>query len=113
MVQDGRGLIYFTNKKGVLEFDGKNWRLIATPGAVYTLSLLQDDVIMQSSNSIQKLLDAKSMMTGISNFMKTPYPIEIAVQLMEPKLEKWMNENLAQIVEKIVKEEISKIIPKQ
>ena len=74
--------------------------------------LLQDDVIMQSSNSIQKLLDAKSMMTGISNFMKTPYPIEIAVQLMEPKLEKWMNENLAQIVEKIVKEEISKIIPK-
>jgi hypothetical protein len=76
-------------------------------------SLLQDDVIMQSSNSIQKLLDAKSMMTGISNFMKTPYPIEIAVQLMEPKLEKWMNENLAQIVEKIVKEEISKIIPKQ
>jgi len=44
MVQDGRGLIYFTNKKGVLEFDGKNWRLIATPGAVYTLSLLQDDV---------------------------------------------------------------------
>ena len=67
---------------------------------------------MQSSNSIQKLLDAKSMMTGISNFMKTPYPIEIAVQLMEPKLEKWMNENLAQIVEKIVKEEISKIIPK-
>ncbi|MFN9942079.1 MAG: hypothetical protein ACK56I_21660, partial [bacterium] len=25
MVQDGRGLIYFSNKKGVLEFDGKNW----------------------------------------------------------------------------------------
>ncbi|MCX8489846.1 MAG: hypothetical protein ORN54_02140, partial [Cyclobacteriaceae bacterium] len=44
MVQDGRGLIYFTNKRGVLEFDGKNWQLITTPGAVYTLSLLQDEV---------------------------------------------------------------------
>jgi cell pole-organizing protein PopZ len=31
---------------------------------------------------------------------------------MEPKLEKWMNENLSSIVEKIVREEISKIIPK-
>jgi Y_Y_Y domain len=39
MVQDERGLIYFINKKGVLEFDGKNWELISTPGAVYTLLL--------------------------------------------------------------------------
>jgi hypothetical protein len=44
MVQDGRGLLYFTNKKGVLEFDGKNWQLIGTPGAVYTLSLLHEEV---------------------------------------------------------------------
>ncbi len=75
-------------------------------------SILQENVIIQSANSIQKLIDAKAMMSGISNFMQSPYPIEIAVQLMEPKLEKWINENLAQIVEKIVKEEISKIIPK-
>jgi cell pole-organizing protein PopZ len=74
--------------------------------------LLQDHVISQSKNSIQKLIDTKSMVNGIANFMQSPYPIEIAVQLMEPKLEKWMNENLAQIVEKIVKEEISKITPK-
>ena len=74
--------------------------------------ILHEDVILQSSNSIQKLLDTKSMMTGISNFMQSPYPIEIAVQLMEPKLERWINENLAEIVEKVVREEISKIIPK-
>ena len=77
-----------------------------------TRPILHDEVIMQSSNSIQKLLDTKAMMSGISNFMQSPYPIEIAVQLMEPKLERWMNENLAQIVEKVVREEISKIIPK-
>lgn len=44
MVQDSRGLIYFTNKKGVLEFDGKNWQIITTPGAVYTLSILNNEV---------------------------------------------------------------------
>lgn len=46
MVQDDRGLIYFTNKKGVLEFDGKNWQLISTPGAVYTLTLHRNEVFV-------------------------------------------------------------------
>ncbi|MFM9839031.1 MAG: triple tyrosine motif-containing protein [Cyclobacteriaceae bacterium] len=46
MVQDDRGLIYFTNKKGVLEFDGKNWQLIPTPGAVYTLTLHRNEVFV-------------------------------------------------------------------
>ena len=77
-----------------------------------TKPILHEEVIMQSTNSIQKLLDTKEMISGISKFMQSPYPIEIAVQLMEPKLEKWMNENLSSIVEKIVREEISKIIPK-
>jgi cell pole-organizing protein PopZ len=77
-----------------------------------TKPILHEEVIIQSTNSIQKLLDTKEMISGISNFMQSPYPIEIAVQLMEPKLEKWMNENLSSIVEKIVRDEISKIIPK-
>ncbi len=44
IVQDGNGLIYFTNKRGVLEFDGKNWKMITTPGAVYSLCLLQNQL---------------------------------------------------------------------
>jgi len=32
---------------------------------------------------------------------------------MEPRLEKWLNENLPNLVEKIVREEIRKIIPKE
>ena len=31
---------------------------------------------------------------------------------MEPKLEKWLNENLPNLVEEIVRKEIEKIIPK-
>lgn len=42
MVQDSHGVIYFTTRNGVLEFDGHNWRLIPTPGAVYTLSYHKD-----------------------------------------------------------------------
>lgn len=37
MAQDSHGEIYFTNKAGVLEFDGFNWNVISVPGAVYTL----------------------------------------------------------------------------
>jgi hypothetical protein len=56
IVQDANGLIYFTNKKGVLEFDGKNWRLIATPGAVFTLSLLQNQVYVGGVFGFGKLI---------------------------------------------------------
>ncbi len=56
MVQDDRGLIYFTNKKGVLEFDGKNWQLIATPGAVYTLILHRNEVFVGGVFGFGKLI---------------------------------------------------------
>jgi hypothetical protein len=56
MVQDDRGLIYFTNKKGVLEFDGKNWQLIATPGAVYTLTLHRNEVFVGGVFGFGKLV---------------------------------------------------------
>jgi ligand-binding sensor domain-containing protein len=59
MVQDNRGLIYFTNKKGVLEFDGKNWQLISTPGAVYTLSLLNNEVYVGGSFGFGKVATTK------------------------------------------------------
>jgi hypothetical protein len=35
--QTDLGVIYFANKNGILEFDGNNWRLIPTPGSVYTI----------------------------------------------------------------------------
>ncbi len=57
MVQDDRGLIYFTNKKGVLEFDGKNWQLIPTPGAVYTLVLLRNEVFVGGVFGFGKLTE--------------------------------------------------------
>jgi Y_Y_Y domain len=60
MVQDERGLIYFTNKKGVMEFDGKNWQLIATPGAVYTLALHHNEVWVGGVFGFGKLIEKGS-----------------------------------------------------
>jgi hypothetical protein len=44
MAQDKFGLLYFTNKNGVLEFDGKHWFIVNTPGAVYTIATLENEV---------------------------------------------------------------------
>lgn len=74
--------------------------------------LVNEDVIIQSATSVQQLLNAKTLMSGINDFMQSPYPLEIAIQLMEPKLEQWLNENLSQIVEKVVRDEIKRIMPK-
>ena len=39
IVQDKRGVIYFGNNVGVLEYDGVSWRLIKTPNIVRSLAI--------------------------------------------------------------------------
>lgn len=39
IVQTDRGVIYFANKNGVVEFDGRNWDVIESPGAIYSLAV--------------------------------------------------------------------------
>ena len=43
IVEDQRGIMYFANGDGVLEFDGENWRLIEIPDAFGCRSLCIDD----------------------------------------------------------------------
>jgi hypothetical protein len=33
IIQDQRGIMYFGNNEGILEYDGVTWRLIKQPGA--------------------------------------------------------------------------------
>jgi len=76
-------------------------------------SILKQKTVVQASDSIKKLLDAKNVVSTVASFAKSDNFNEMALQLMEPKLEKWLNENLPSLVEKIVREEINKIIPKK
>src|SRR5262249_52917859 len=42
VVQGDSGLMYFANNAGVLEYDGRTWRLIALPSHLDVRSLLKD-----------------------------------------------------------------------
>lgn len=44
MLQDAQGELYFTNRQGILEFDGKNWSEIEIPGAVHAVAANGTDV---------------------------------------------------------------------
>jgi cell pole-organizing protein PopZ len=76
-------------------------------------SLLNTQAASTVTDSIKKLVDAKNVVSGVTSFSKSEAFGDIASQLMEPRLEKWLNENLPALVEKIVREEIKKIIPKE
>ncbi len=78
----------------------------------YSMPLITKDTLHQTTESIRKLMDASNVINGIKTFSQQAPFNEIALQLMEPKLEKWLNDHLPELVEKIVREEISRIIPK-
>ena len=42
VIQDARGIMYFANNAGVLEFDGRNWRLIELPSRLGVRALAID-----------------------------------------------------------------------
>ena len=75
-------------------------------------NLIHEETIYQASNSMKKLMEAKNLVNNIGNFARDETLTKIAINLMEPKLEKWLNENLPLMVENIVREEIEKIVPK-
>ena len=84
----------------------------ASKGANNMGNGIYDSTLRQVGDSLRKLVDAKNVVSGISTFSQGPAFVELATHLMEPKLEKWLNEHLPDLVEKIVREEIKKIIPK-
>ena len=75
-------------------------------------NLIREEAVFQASNSMKKLMEAKNLVNNVGNFARDETLTKIAVSLMEPKLEKWLNDNLPSLVENIVREEIEKIVPK-
>jgi hypothetical protein len=55
MAQGQRGVIYVANKSGVLEFDGRNWSLIPTPGPIYAVTTIGSEVFAAGYNGFGKL----------------------------------------------------------
>src|ERR1041384_1962648 len=45
IAQDNKGVLYFANKAGILEFDGRNWNIITTPAPIYTVTVTEDGTV--------------------------------------------------------------------
>jgi hypothetical protein len=76
MVQDNRGIMYFANSEGVLEFDSLNWRLITLPGGSGAYGLAKDHrgrVYVGGDSEIGYLaVDEKGIMNYRSLLEKVP-----------------------------------------
>ena len=75
-----------------------------------TKDMIHDSTTKKVADSMKKLVDVKSILSGVSSLSQSPALFELAVQLMEPKLEEWLNENLPDLVEKVIREEIEKLL---
>ncbi|MGE0770633.1 MAG: triple tyrosine motif-containing protein [Cyclobacteriaceae bacterium] len=56
IVQADNGILYFANKSGIVEFDGRNWSIIESPGAIYTLCVKNQDVYAGGLTGFGKLV---------------------------------------------------------
>ncbi len=94
------------------DFQSQVFVMNSTKGTDNMSNGIYDSTLRQVGDSVRKLVDAKNIVSGISTFSQGPAFVELATHLMEPKLEKWLNEHLPDLVEQIVREEIKKIIPR-
>ncbi|MFT7098763.1 MAG: cell pole-organizing protein PopZ, partial [Rickettsiales bacterium] len=79
-------------------------------------SIISQDVAQKATDSIRSLMGAipkkQQFYQNHSPAFKSGETVEgMIASLLEPKLEQWLNENLPTIVDKIVREEIKKLIP--
>lgn len=55
MAQDDKGVFYFANKLGIIEFDGRNWGLIPTSGPIFTVALAGHEIFAGGYSGFGKL----------------------------------------------------------
>ncbi len=55
LAQDQRGIFYFATQGGVLQFDGRNWDIINTPGALYAIEVAGGKLYVAGSKGFGKI----------------------------------------------------------
>lgn len=57
IVQDDRGVFYFATQAGILQFDGRNWDIIATVGTIYSIARSGDgEIYVAGSEGFGKIV---------------------------------------------------------
>ncbi len=93
--QDKHGILYFANRSGVLQFDGRTWEMVPIKGAVYSLSVTeQGDVFAAGSSGFGKIgLNDKNQLSYLplsdslanSNNIIASYALDKAVFFLNEK----------------------------
>lgn len=55
LAQDERGIFFFATQGGVLQFDGRNWDMIRTSGAVYAIEIVNHQLFVAGSKGFGKI----------------------------------------------------------
>jgi cell pole-organizing protein PopZ len=81
-------------------------------------NMISEDVAKKTTDSIKELISSipkkQQLLSSTAPAFKSGETIEdMVAALLSPRLEQWLNENLPVMVEKIVKEEIKKLIPNE
>src|SRR6187399_276074 len=57
IVQDDRGVFYFATQAGILQFDGRNWDIIATAGTIYSIARSEEgEIYVAGSEGFGKII---------------------------------------------------------
>jgi ligand-binding sensor domain-containing protein len=72
MTQDANGLMYFASRKGLTQFDGHNWRTIATPSIIYSLSTEGGQVFASGEGVIGQVITAPDYSLQLKPIVSTP-----------------------------------------
>ncbi len=93
IAQSEKGLLYFATKNGVIEFDGKNWNLIQTPGAIFTVFTSGNDVLMGGVKGFGKLGWDKDNRHTFQNLSEDPQATNIFSALSSKGKAYFINDN--------------------
>lgn len=72
MTQDANGFMYFASRKGLTQFDGHNWRTIATPSIIYSLSVEQNQIFAGGEGVIGEVTIAPDFSLQLRPILSNP-----------------------------------------
>ncbi len=69
--QDDRGVFYFATQAGILQFDGRNWDIIATTGTIYSIARSAEGIIYAAGSD------------GFGRIIRDEYGVELYESLFK------------------------------
>ncbi len=77
VVQDNKGILYFGNNRGIIEYNGKKWRTLPPYNVIRTLCKMPDGrILFGGKNCIAGIIGQDSLGKKYSKLLTIQFPIE-------------------------------------